>query len=138
MKRNTALSGWGRIVLIAICAGVVLACWDGRNRAGPEVVTNSNVAQKVQQASTLADHHRLAEYLDARAMAAQHEAAEKRDLKTHYERRWRNGHSMDSNSGRRFEDLIEDQKESASDYRTMADWHGRMAQQIEHSATARE
>lgn len=138
MKGNTALTKWGRIVVLTISAGVVLAGCDGRNRAGPEVVTDSNVAQKVQQASTSTDHHRLAEYMDARAMAAQLEAAGKRDLRTHYERRWRDGDSMGSNPGRHFEGLIEGQEENASDYRAMANWHRRMAQQIEHSATTRD
>jgi hypothetical protein len=128
-----------RTYLIVLTALSALAGCDREASNGAGAVTDSNVTEKIEQASTPADHRELAEYYEARANTVRREGAEERELRGQYERRWRSdNHPMGSRAGRHFEELAEGHEQTASHYREMADWHREMAQRGEHASTPDE
>ena len=124
---------------LSVLLGAALAGCDRQaaDRAG--TVTQSNVAEKIEQARTPTDHRELAEYYESRASAARREAVDERELRGEYERRWgSDGRAMGPRAMRHFADLAEDHQETESHYRAMAEWHREMARHGDNSSTAGE
>ena len=137
-QQSVALRRIVRPIVVAIATCVLLVgCSEGGSPA-KQTVTDSNLAQKVQDAKTSADHYQLAEYFEARAKTAEQNAAKEHQLLGHYERRWRHGDSAGSDVGRHIENLVEAHNKSATHNRTMADWHRRMGQRDDDPSTADE
>lgn len=125
-------------LVLALLLGGIAGC-DRQNAPAAGSVTESNLAEKIEQARTPADHREIADYYEARASAARREQADQRELGARYERRWRpDGHGMGSRASRHVEELAEDHEQTASHYRGMADWHREMAQQGERVSTPDE
>ena len=102
-------------------------------------VTAANLAEKIEQARSPADHRELAAYYDARAEAAQREVAEDRELRGRYERRWQpDNHPMGPGARGHYDNLIGGHEASAHNYQAMAQWHREMAGRAQESSTADE
>lgn len=113
-------------------------------------VTDSNLASKVQQASTPADHQDIARFYDAQAQFAARKAADNRELKRGYGRNWPPGnpprgpgaeghgdsltgaaamsmHGFGSSAERHYDHLIERSEDDAREYHALAEEHRDMA-----------
>lgn len=102
-------------------------------------VTDANVADKVDQATTAADHQAIAAYYDARAQSAQRQFAEDGELQERYERRWQqDSHHMGSGPRGHIGDLRRGHETDAQHYQSMAAWHREMARASEGPDTPRE
>lgn len=100
-------------------------------------VTDANVADKVEQAATPADHENLARYYDERANAADREVATDRDTRGRYERRWGPGdHPMGPGAIAPYDHLIESHGDDAREHRALAAWHREMARHAQEPAAA--
>ncbi|HKS56519.1 MAG TPA: hypothetical protein VJS12_14600 [Steroidobacteraceae bacterium] len=119
--------------------GTALAGCDRQTADRAGAVTQSNVAQKIEQARTPTDHRELAEYYESRASVARREAVDERELRGEYERRWGSGgNAMRGRAMHHFDDLAEDHQETETHYRAMAEWHREMARNGDNSSTAGE
>lgn len=125
------------LVLVALLGMGAIGGCDRQTAVSAGVVTDSNVAKKIEEARTPGDHQELANYYESRASAARREAVQGRELRGQYERRWRSDRQGER-AGRHFEDLVEDHEYTESHYRAMADWHREMAQHGEHAASSDE
>lgn len=93
-----------------------------------KAVTDANLAQKVQQATTPADHDAIARYYDERSSAAEQSAARERLARDTYERRWRPGDQpMGPRALEAYDHLMEGHSGEAREYRSLAEWHREMA-----------
>ena len=113
-------------------------------------VTDANLASKVQQASTPADHQDIARFYDAQAQFAERKAADNRELKRGYERNWppsnppggpgaeghrdsstgaaaMSMHEFGSSAERHYDHLIEGSEDDAREYHALAEEHRDMA-----------
>ena len=113
-------------------------------------VTDANLASKVQQASTPADHQDIARFYDAQAQLAARKAADNRELKRGYGRNWPPGnppggpgaeghgdsstgaaamsmHGFGSSAERHYDRLIEGGEDDAREYHALAEEHRYMA-----------
>ena len=113
-------------------------------------VSDSNLASKVQQASTPADHQAIARFYDAQAQFAERKAADNRELKRGYGRNWPPGnppggpgaeghgdsssgaaamsmHGFGSSAERHYDHLIERSEDDAREYHALAEEHRDMA-----------
>ena len=126
-------------LLAVLSVAFMLAGCNTKSKDQTTGITDANVAQKVEQAHTPAEHRELSSYYEAKAQAARHERATERDIGERYERRWgSDNHPMGSRAGRHFQDLAEGHERTASHYREMADWHRELAQRGEHASTPDE
>jgi len=102
-------------------------------------VTSANLADKVEQARTPADHEALAQYYEEQARVTERETAGEREARTRYERRWRpDDHSMGSRAREYYGRMGEGREEDASRYRGMAEWHREMATRAERQEVTDE
>lgn len=125
------------LALVFLLGGI--AGCDRQNAPAAGSVTDSNLAEMIEQARTPAAHREIADYYETRASAARREEADQRELRGRYERRWRpEGHGMGSRASRHVEELAADHEQTANHYRGMADWHREMAQEGEHLSTPDE
>ena len=109
------------------------------DQAAASGVTEANVAQKVESASTPDDHEALAKYYDERARLAQAEAASEGEARTRYERRWNPvDHPMGGRAREHYNHMIEGRERGASDYHAMAEWHREMAEHAQREPAANE
>lgn len=123
----------------ALMAGALMLAGCDKNTPGEAAtlpittgVTDANVADKVQQAATPADHQNLATYYDAQAQAAEREAGADRELRMRYARRWRPGeYPMGPGALEPYDHLIEGQEDDIREYRALAEWHREMARHAE-------
>jgi hypothetical protein len=143
MRNILFFSGSGRSLAIASLAGILAlaACSakvpDKTGTLAVATVTATNVADKVQQASTPADHQNLASYYEARAKAADRQVTEERDIRGRYDHRWGPGeHPMGHGVLLPYDHLIAGHEVDAREYRSLADWHREMAQQPPRPAGA--
>lgn len=148
MSGNSIISGSARrrscLLLSVFLAGGGLAGCDKQTgsaatnaAASPAVVTEANVAKKVAEASTPADHEAIASYYESRAQGAQRESGEDRDLQERYEHRMqRDNHPMAAGARDHLHGLSEGHEASARHYRAMAEWHREMAHGTEQPSTS--
>src|SRR5688572_1730369 len=78
------------LLMIALAGSAMLGgCDRTSNRdAAASGVTSANLADKVEQAHTPADHAALSQYYEEQASATEREAGDEREARTRYERRW--------------------------------------------------
>lgn len=134
------------VLLAALFAGGGIAGCDNRTgsaaanvTASPTTVTEANVAQKVAEARTPADHEAIASYYEFRAQGTQREFEEDRELQQRYERRMqRDNHPMAAGASDHLHGLSEGHEAGAKHYRAMAEWHHEMARSAEQSTTVAE
>jgi hypothetical protein len=134
------------LMLVLVTGALTLAGCDNKTSneatsttASASRITDANVAEKIEQARTPADHEELAVYYDERAQAAQREGADERELRGRYERRWQpDSHPMGPGARGHVEGLIESHEQGAGHYRSMADWHRQMAQSAQQSPSTDE
>ena len=98
-------------------------------------MTSANLADKIEQARTPADHQALAQYYEDRARVAQREIAEEQEARTRYERRWNpDDHPMGRSARDHYKHMMEGREGGASGYRGMAEWHREMAERAQQDA----
>jgi len=129
-------------LMIAVLAGALALASCNRNAPSQYAtttassVTDTNVADKVQQAASPADHQNLATYYDAQAQAAEREAGADRELRGRYENRWKPGdHPVEPGALEPYDHLIEGREDDVREYRALAEWHREMARHTEPSPT---
>ena len=130
------------IVTIALGSAMMLG---GCDKPAPTAstatdgVTSENLADKVDQARTPADHQVLAQYYDEQARLAQREVADEREAQTRYAHRWNpDEHPMGRGPREHYGHMIEGREGSASHHRAMAEWHREMATRAEREQVANE
>ena len=102
-------------------------------------VTSENLAAKVDQARTPADHQALAQYYDEQAGVVQREVADEKEAQTRYAHRWNpDEHPMGRGPREHYGHMIEGREGGARHYRAMAKWHREMATRAEHEQVANE
>lgn len=130
------------LIIIALAGAAVLGGCDKRapnEGAATSGVTSANLADKVDQARTPADHQALAAYYEEQARRTQREASAEREAGTRYERRWNpDDHPMGRGAREHYNHMLEGREEGASDYRAMAEWHRQMATHAEREVTTDE
>jgi hypothetical protein len=119
-------------LMIVLVGATALAGCDRRASSDEGVVTSgvtsTNLADKIEQARTPADHEALAKYYEERARVAQSETAQEQEVRTRYERRWNpDDHPMGRGARDHYNHMIEGRDGEASSYRAMAEWHRQMA-----------
>ena len=125
--------------MIVLLLAIALAGCDRRMTGDDGGVTSANLADKIEQARTPADHEALARYYEDRARVAQREAAEEHEARTRYERRWNpENHAMGRGARDHYNHLREGHEEGARSYRGMAEWHRKMAERAQHEQDAEE
>lgn len=131
------------LLIASLAAVLVLAACGGQEPAQTATtpsatdVTDANVADKVQQATTPADHQVLARYYDEQANTADREASGERETRGRYEGRWRPGdHPMGPGAIAPYDHLIENRGDDAREYRSLADWHREMARHAQETGAA--
>ncbi|MFA5937712.1 MAG: hypothetical protein WC809_00025 [Sinimarinibacterium sp.] len=117
----------GAFIVVAVAATLAGGCASFEHRG----ITDANLDQKIQQASSPADHIALADYYDEQARYAQREGRARRSARRHYEH-WPPGvyYPIGTTAGivDHYDRLIEGYEQTASESRALADWHRRMAE----------
>lgn len=118
-----------RRTLVALAVSSVLA--GGCASFEQPGITEANLDQRIQQASTPADHAALANYYDERATYAQRESGLRRSARRHYEY-WPPGiyYPTGTTPGilDHYDRLIEGYEQTARESRALAAWHRSMAE----------
>lgn len=118
-------------VLTALVSVVALVGCDEDEVAAADV-TAVNLAEKIDQARTPADHRALASYYEERARIEQGDETAEREARTRYGARWSaEQHPMGRRASDHHNGLIEDHASAARRYHGMAELHREMATQAE-------
>ena len=143
MKLTSVFRCSGRsLAIVSLAGALALAGCSGKvpgQTATPTggAVTATNVADKVQQASTPADHQDLANYYDERAKAADRQVSEDRDIRGRYEHHWgQDAHPMGHGKLSEYDHLIAGHQDGAQAYRSLGNWHREMSRQLQAPAGA--
>lgn len=116
----------GAFVVVAVAAALAGGCATFELRG----INDANLDQKIQQASTAADHAALADYYDEQARYARREGGVRRSARRHYEH-WPPGvnSAIGTTAGilDHYDRLIEGYEQTANESRALADWHRRLA-----------
>jgi hypothetical protein len=123
------------LLVIGLASGATLGGCDKQpvNGIAPAgSVTSANLADKVEQARTPADHRALAQFYDERAGGARREATDEREARSRYESRWNStDHPMGRGAREHYDHMIEAREGDASGAHAMAESHREMATQAE-------
>lgn len=142
MKRKNSPAALAAFALLTL---LVSGCGPKFSSPASTTVTDANLAAKIEQARTPADHEDIARYYDAQAGAAERGATEDREVKRSYGRPWPPGPSAgpaaeghyDSATGTatltlrgfgpdaqgHYDRLVESREDDAREYHALAEWH---------------
>lgn len=104
-------------------------------------ITEANLAQRVEQATTPADHLNLAAYFDDQAAAAERQRDKWRQLRKYYEHKPASlFYPIGTVPGMlaHYDQLIQDQQNSADECRALARVHRGLAEQVSGDKAAPE